>query len=58
MNESLEAPIEKRYLSEHEKAQLRLWAEQTTPAQRLAWLEEALQFAASAKAGARFNSNA
>ena len=39
-------------LTEEEKARLRLWAEQTTPAQRLAWLEEALKLAASAKARA------
>lgn len=32
-------------LSDVDKAQLHLWA-QATPAQRLAWLEEALQLAA------------
>jgi len=31
-------------LTEEEKAQLKLWAS-ATPAQRLAWLEEALQIA-------------
>lgn len=42
-------------LTPEEKAQLRLWAS-ATPAQRLAWLEEAQQIAF--KSGALFRSQA
>jgi hypothetical protein len=45
------APLQIPLLSEEEKEQLRLWA-QATPSQRLAWLEEAMRLAASAKSGA------
>lgn len=51
MSKASTPPIQIPHLSEDEKAQLRLWA-QTTPTQRLAWLEEALKLAASAKADA------
>jgi hypothetical protein len=38
-------------LDEEDRERLRLWA-QATPAQRLAWLEEAMQLAANARTSA------
>lgn len=49
MSEPSAQPIQIPLLAEEEKARLHLWA-QATPSQRLAWLEEALKLAVSAKA--------
>jgi len=57
MSKTSTQPIQIPPLAEEEKAQLRLWT-QATPTQRLAWLEEALKLAASAKARAEIDRKA
>jgi len=49
MNEPSTPELQIPLLDEDDRERLRLWA-QATPAQRLAWLEEAMQLAANAHA--------
>ena len=48
MNETSTPELQIPLLAEEDKARLRLWAS-ATPAQRLAWLEEAIKLSANAK---------
>lgn len=51
MNETPTPALQIPRLVEEDRERLRLWA-QSTPSQRLAWLEEAMQLSAKAKTSA------